>query len=177
MWFCGQHHLLPLKIANPHCSLTGRACRLPRASRCLAWCWTGGRTSFGYNGLPLPGMRFGCGGSRGGLARAQDCTYERCCRGSRADVGFGHLCPGSRPPLRCALLCRYVPNRVCNPSTKQECTTQNVKKCHKVPSNVCSTQGPNACRPHLKRVCGYASRYRTYAAEELSSYKRIPHLR
>src|SRR5215831_2169015 len=73
--------------------------------------------------------------------------------------------------------CRYVPNRVCNPTTKQECTTQNVKKCHKVPSNTCSSQAANSCHSHLKRVCGYASRYRTYAAEELSYYRRIPHLR
>jgi len=73
--------------------------------------------------------------------------------------------------------CRYVSNRVCKPIAKEECTTQNVKKCHKVPLTACASQGANSCRPHLKRVCGYTSRYRTYAAEELSYYKKIPHLR
>jgi hypothetical protein len=73
--------------------------------------------------------------------------------------------------------CRYVANRVCKPTTKEECTTQNVKKCHRVPLTACASQSANSCRPHLKRVCGYTSRYRTYAAEELSYYKKIPHLR
>jgi len=82
---------------------------------------------------------------------------------------YERICPGTS--------CRYVANRVCKPITKEECTTQNVKKCHKVPLTACASPGANSCRPHLKRVCGYTSRYRTYAAEELSYYKKIPHLR
>lgn len=101
------------------------------------------------------------------LRTAAEPTARRC----DASYCYERICAPGSPS------CRYVPNRVCHPTTKQECTTQDVKKCHKVPSNACSTKGTSACHPHLKRVCGYASRYRTYAAEELSYYRRIPHLR
>ena len=101
--------------------------------------------------------------------------------------------------------CHYVSNRVCKPTTKEECTTHNVRKCQKVPHTVCNAQSGNSCRPHLKQVCGPSSagpggggtpdnppskgyqpssgdasdtpRYRTYAAEALGHSWRIPHLR
>lgn len=75
-------------------------------------------------------------------------------------------------------VCGNQPNHVCRPMTKEECTTQNVQKCRKVPLNTCNTQGAsNSCPRHVKRVCGYNSRYRTYAAEGLGYYKKTARLR
>lgn len=84
--------------------------------------------------------------------------------GRRCDASYCYerVCtPG--PPI-----CRSVANRVCRPVTRQECTTQNVKKCRKVPY-ACNPRSTNACRPTVRRVCAPAGSYRvrTYAAELL----------
>ena len=54
--------------------------------------------------------------------------------------------------------CHFVTERVCHPTTKQECTTQNVRKCHTVPDQVCSPHTVNECKSVRKRVCtpGYS---------------------